>query len=230
MELSKRLAALVNYIPAGSIVADIGTDHAYLPIYLIKQGICPKVIATEIHDGPFEAACLAVSIFNLQRKIDLRKGDGLKVLLPGEAEVLILAGMGGNNIYRLLAAVPEVTQSAFRLILQPMVGAGELRLWLVRQGWRIVDENLVEEKKHLYEVIVTEKGEEKFKNDPVLLEIGPRLIEKKEPLLSTHLKFLIVKYQKIARSLEKSNNLKAKGKLEQIMVKIARLICFLDSL
>lgn len=222
VEINNRLAALVDYIPSGSIVADIGTDHACLPIYLIKTGICPRVIATEIHDGPYEIARLAISIFNLQGKIDLRKGDGLKVLLPGEAKMLVLAGMGGNNIYELLAAVPEVTQVASRLILQPMIKAGELRLWLVNQGWRLVDESLVEEKRRLYQVIVTEKGEEKAKNDPFLLETGPRLVEKKDPLLPIHLKFLITRYQKIVIALEKSNSLEAKNKVEQIVIKIAR--------
>ena len=103
MELAKRLAVAAAYVPAGSVVADIGADHAYLPIYLVKTGRCARVIATELRSGPFQSALRQVAEHKLESNIDLRLGDGLTVLKPAEAGVLVLAGMGGNTIREILA-------------------------------------------------------------------------------------------------------------------------------
>src|SRR5665647_455235 len=134
MELAKRLAAAAKYVTAGSVAVDIGTDHAYLPIFLVETGVCQRVIATELRPGPFHSALQKVTEHKLEHRIDLRLGDGLNVIDPGEADVLVLAGMGGNTIREILAESPGITNKVRKLILQPMADHGDLRAWLVGNG------------------------------------------------------------------------------------------------
>ncbi|MBC7324419.1 MAG: SAM-dependent methyltransferase, partial [Moorella sp. (in: Bacteria)] len=131
MRLPKRLAAIAEFVPPGKVAADIGTDHAYLPVYLVQTGRSPRVIATELNEKPWMRARFWVSSFHLEDKIEVRLGAGLQVLSPGEVQVVVVAGMGQNTIRELLAATPAVLYRLERLILQPMSDAGNLRLWLV---------------------------------------------------------------------------------------------------
>ncbi|MGB9803164.1 tRNA (adenine(22)-N(1))-methyltransferase [Desulfofundulus sp.] len=222
MRLTRRLAAIAACVPPGVVVADIGTDHALLPIYLVEKGICPRVVATELNPGPYRSAIEAVNLQGLDGKIEVRQGDGLHPLLPGEAQVIVLAGMGGNTIRQILADSPEVLAAVRRLILQPMVDAGDLRLWLVGEGWRLVDEMLVEEDGRLYVIVVAERGREKV-SDPYLLEIGPRLVEKKDPLLPAYLSKLMAHYQRILKALARSRSSRAEEKALEISDKMARI-------
>ena len=205
MELSERLAALAAYVPAGSVVADIGTDHAHLPVYLVKAGICRRVIATDVKEGPFRSAGIKIKEHGLDGRIELRLGDGLQVLKPGEADVLVLAGMGGNTIREILAAAPLVLKQCSRLVLQPMVDAGDLRFWLAGNGWKIRDEQLVEEEGRIYVILAAVPGRESTK-DRLYLELGPRLIEKKDPLLVVYLENIMDKYERILTGLSASRS------------------------
>ena len=205
--MSGRISALAEFVPAGCVAADIGTDHARLPAFLVQNGICPRVIATECRPGPLENARRNLSEKGLLDRVDLRLGDGLKVLKPGEASVLVLAGMGGGTIRDILAASGEVTASARVLVLQPMGGAGELRAWLSQNGWRIKDEKLVEEGGRIYAVIAAVPGREEL-SDPLILELGPRLWEKgmSEPLFCRYVKALIDKYSRILKGISLAKN------------------------
>ncbi|MDK2889193.1 MAG: tRNA (adenine22-N1)-methyltransferase [Thermoanaerobacter sp.] len=222
MRLTRRLAAIAAYVPPGVVVADIGTDHALLPIYLVAKGICPKAVATELNAGPYRSARTAVHLQGLDGKIDVRQGDGLRPLLPGEAQVIVLAGLGGNTIREILAAAPEVLAASRRLILQPMADAGDLRLWLAENGWRLVDETLVEDDGRLYVVMVAEPGPERV-TDPFILEIGPRLVEKKHPLLPVYIHKLISECQHILKSLARSNSPRTENKSREIAARLVRL-------
>ncbi|MFA4885384.1 MAG: class I SAM-dependent methyltransferase, partial [Desulfotomaculaceae bacterium] len=177
MGLAKRLAAIASYVPVGSVAADIGTDHAYLPVFLVEEGICARVIATDIKQGPFASALRRIEEAKLTGKIDLRLGNGLDVLKPGEIDVLVLSGIGGNTIREILAVAPHITKTVSRLVLQPMADPGDLRTWLAANGWKISDERLVEDGGKIYIVIMAIPGQEETK-DPFLLELGPRLLEK----------------------------------------------------
>lgn len=213
--LSERLMALSNYVEKGKVVADIGTDHGYLPIYLVQSGICPRVLAADINLGPLEAARKNVMAHCLDTKIELRLGDGLQILKPGEAQVVNIAGMGGNTIANILKAAPGVLAGLERLILQPMGDEGLLRHWLLTNGWKLIDENLVLEDQRLYTIIVCEQGLEQL-YDAVTLEIGPRLLEQRHPLLTILITKLQHKYQSILTGLAKSNNQKTKAKSQSI--------------
>lgn len=222
MALAKRLAALAAHVPAGCTVADIGTDHAYLPVYLVEAGISQKVIATDINPGPLAAAARTVGERRLQDRIVLRRGDGLQPLVPGEAEVLVLAGMGGNTIREILAAAPAVLQYARRLVLQPMADAGDLRVWLAGNGWRIDGEQLVREDSRLYQIIAAAPGRESCA-DRFCLELGPRLIEGRDPLLRVYLEQLAARYERALAGLAAGRNQAAREKAGQLRARLERI-------
>lgn len=203
MELNARLSALIRYVPQGSVVADIGTDHAYVPVYLLLNKISPKVIASDVSEGPLQAAENTVGRYELQDKIVLRQGNGLEVLAPGEAGIIIVSGMGGNSIKKLLGDSFAVAEAASRLILQPMNNEGSLRLWLTGNGWQIEDEVLVRDGGKIYAVIVARRGDE-WEQDDFIIEIGPRLIGNKDPLLKQYLQEIEGHYLKILGGLSKS--------------------------
>jgi len=222
MQLAGRLAALAACVPPGSIVADIGTDHAYLPVFLIEAGISPKVIATDLNPGPLESAARTVAERHLEKSIELRLGNGLKVLKPEEAEVVVLAGMGGNTIREILAAAQDILKNVKRLVMQPMADAGDLRVWLAENGWKIVGEKLVEEEGRIYAIITAEHGRELF-DDKIVLELGPRLIEGKDPLLRTYLGKIIERYERVLAGLAAGKNEAALEKARQITAKLERI-------
>lgn len=220
--ISNRLKVLADYVPCGSIVADIGTDHGYLPVYLILKGISPRAIAADIRRGPLEAARSNVMQYQAAGKIDLRLGNGLQVLAPGEADTIVIAGMGGGTIRNILQASPEVAATARRLILQPMADEKDLRLFLLEHGWTIVDETLLLEDGRLYLALVAERGQEDIK-DPLILEVGPRLLEKKHPLLGELIHRLKEKYCRVLDGLHKSSQQAAREKAGRVREKISQL-------
>jgi len=107
-KLSQRLLTLAQMVPRGARVADIGTDHAFLPCYLVKEKISPYVIGVEVKKGPYKKACFSVNKYNLEEQIELRLGNGLTVLKPGEVNTVVLAGMGGTVVCNILEQSPQV--------------------------------------------------------------------------------------------------------------------------
>ncbi len=153
MHLDKRLAAVAALVRPGSRLADIGTDHAYLPVHLVQTGVCPCAIASDIGAGPLEAARHTVTAAGLTDCISLRLGDGLSTVQTGEVEDIAIAGMGGETMVAILETAPLVKDPALRLILQPMTRGEELRRWLMTNGFTILEEHLVQDKHHLYPVM-----------------------------------------------------------------------------
>lgn len=222
MKLSKRLATIAALVPPGSRLADIGTDHAYLPVYLVTEGIVPFAVAGEVNRGPFVAAGEALARVGLEKAVSLRFGDGLEVLAPGEVDTAVIAGMGGPTIVDILSARPAVTGTVARLILQPMQAAGVVRRWLAANGWRIVAEALVEEDGRLYEVIAAEQGAAD-EYDPILNDIGPLLWERRHPLLKVHLEALLAQARRVAAEMAASSRARASAKYGEYVDKIAAL-------
>lgn len=221
--LGPRLALIASFVPPGARVADIGTDHALLPIHLLRKGLSPRVIAVEKAAGPLRAAQRAVARAGLGSICDLRAGDGLKPLKPGEADVAVMAGMGGQTITAVLDAAPTgVLETINRLILQPMNRASALRRWLYEHGWQLVDEELVEESGRLYEILVAERGAARLPEE-ALLDVGPLLWSKKHPLLRRHLAGLIDNYTKIWEGLKRGRSIEAQAERTRVGVKLERL-------
>ncbi len=154
--LTPRLQCIFDKVK-GEKAADIGTDHAYIPIELIKNGVCKSVLASDIKEGPLKIA--KQNIKNHGFDITTRLGGGLSVLSPGEVDDIIIAGMGGKMILEILKE-NLATASLSRLILQPMNSQYELRKWLVQNGFSIIDEDLAVEGFKVYNIIVADKSQE----------------------------------------------------------------------
>ncbi len=179
IQLSPRLAAVARHVPAGRPFADIGTDHAYLPVHLVQSGRVPRAVAGDVLPGPLQAARATVAAAGLADRIDVRLGSGLTVLAPGEAACVAICGMGGPLIARILAEGPLT--GVERLVLQPMGGEAQLRRWLADNGWRLVAEEVVEDGGRLYPVLVAEPG--RMGLTRMEEEVGPLLLRQGGPLV-----------------------------------------------
>ncbi len=130
-----RLLTVASLVPEGAILADVGTDHAFLPIYLLEQGKIPSAVASDLRDGPCERAKLHIAQHGLSDKITVRKTDGLHGLAAFSPTAITICGMGGELIASILDAAPWVKSPAISLILQPMTKADTLRRYLASHGF-----------------------------------------------------------------------------------------------
>lgn len=170
--LDKRLSAVAVLVRHGSRLADIGTDHAYLPVHLVQAGVCPSAIASDIGAGPLDAARRTVTENGLTSEIALRLGDGLSTVSADEVDDIAIAGMGGETIAAILEAVTYVKDRRLRLILQPMTRAEDLRRWLLHNGFSILEEHLIIDGRHLYPVMAAEYTAAPPSEDEVLIYGG----------------------------------------------------------
>lgn len=183
-KLSVRLETVAKYVPKNSRVADIGSDHAYLPSYLVKNGQITFGIAGEVAKGPFQSAEKNVMAEGLSEMISVRMGDGLEVIQPGDADCITIAGMGGSLIASILESGKDKLAEVNRLILQPNINASAIRNWLVENNWELIAEEIIEEDSKIYEILVAERGEplKPYREVPVEsgLLVGPFLLQRKE--------------------------------------------------
>ncbi len=192
VQLSKRLQTLADCVPIGSRVADIGTDHGYIPIYLVQQGIAQSCIATDINKGPVANAKRQIARYGL-KDIEVRLGPGLSPLQQGEADVLMISGMGGYLIRDILQDALPLVQKSKRLILQPQQDIPVVRRLLHSIGFCIVDECFVEEEGKYYTVLVAEPGRETYTRSWEYV-YGKCLVEKKDP---TFKEWLLLKQKRL---------------------------------
>lgn len=148
--LSERLHMLSRMVTPGNRVADVGCDHGFLSVYLVQKGISPKVIAMDVREGPLAAAEEHVAVRRLGAYIETRLSDGLKELKPEEADTVVCAGMGGRLMKRILTESMDKTMRLKELVLQPQSELQEFREFLRNTGFRIVDEDMVEEDGKFY--------------------------------------------------------------------------------
>lgn len=143
MDLSRRLQAVSSLVTAGSRVADIGTDHAYIPIYLIQKQLVPSAIAMDVNAGPLMRAKEHVRANGLEEKIELRLSDGFRELKPFEADTAVIAGMGGGLVVKILTDCRDVTCSLKECILQPQSEIAKVRTFLLEEGFLFIEEDMV---------------------------------------------------------------------------------------
>ena len=158
LELSPRLQLLADWVPQGVRLADVGTDHAYLPVWLTLHGRVTSAIASDLRKGPLERARETGRTYEAEG-IDYRLGDGLAFIRPEEADTIVIAGMGGENIASILAAAPWTADGQHTLLLSPHTKAEELRLFLMDHGYAIRREALVRDRGTLYPVMEVTAGE-----------------------------------------------------------------------
>ena len=193
MQLSKRLQTVVSMVTPGNRVADIGCDHAYTAIYLVKNNISPYVIAMDVNKGPLDKARDNIKRYGVAEKIIARQSDGMEKLQPGEADTILIAGMGGRLMIRILTGNMGVLYAARELVLQPQSEIHLVRKALKDMGFLIIKESMVKEDGKYY-VILKAKAASSDINDrkcqliePEHFYFGRLLLEEKNPILLEHL-------------------------------------------
>lgn len=222
LKLTNRLKRIADFIEPGETVADIGTDHGFLPIALWESGKSPQVILSDVNQGPLEKAKENIIKYYPGKEFDLRIGNGMQTLEPGEVDVLVIAGMGGLLISDILSDDIEKTRTYKKIILQPRNNQIKLRAWLLENGFTIKDEALVKEGNYICEIIVAEPfGPAILAGlDDITLEISPILFQKKDPLIveliekKIRIEFEI--YRKIKEESEEKNALRMRKAIERI--------------
>lgn len=207
--LSLRLERVAQYVRKNDRIADIGSDHAYLPCALVLNGTIDHAVAGEVVDGPYQSAKFQVAELELENNIDVRFGDGFEVVeLEDELTAIVIAGMGGHLIASILEAGFKAGKLSGkeRLILQPNVGEATLRKWLVEHSYEVIAEDLVEENQKLYEIIVAEKSAQSVRAAKADLQFGFQLKENPSPLFKKKWQGELKKNQYILASLEKSKS------------------------
>ena len=158
IELTPRLQAVADWVPEGAKLADVGTDHAYLPAWLVQNGRVSSAIASDLREGPLGKAGETCRRFGVEG-IDLRLCNGLAEIAPEEADTIVIAGMGGENIAAILEAAPWTADGEHTLILQPMSRVEVLRAFLADHGYAIQREAVVPERGTLYPLMLVTAGE-----------------------------------------------------------------------
>ena len=220
MELSKRLQAVADLVTEGASVADIGTDHGYIPIYLVENEIAEKVIALDINRGPLERARMHIVGHGLKGKIETRLSDGLEKVLPGEVDTMIAAGMGGGLVIKILTEGNVVVDRLNTLILQPQSEIGKVRRFLNDHGFRIVKEDMVEEDGKFYPMMKVIHGE---KEDYTLCEYiyGKRLLERRHSVLKKYLdREMAIKENVFGQLFKHQNSVSAAERMEELKKEI----------
>ena len=181
--LSARLACVASLVPAGARVADIGSDHAYLPAALVLDGKIDFAISGEVVKGPYENAVREIKDHQLEGQVIPRLADGLAAIEPADkVDTITIAGMGGSLIASILEKDKNKLTGIKRLVLQPNVGESQLREWLMNNYYQIMNEKIIEEDNHIYEIIVAEPSVVPFRYSKYELDFGPFLLENKGPV------------------------------------------------
>ena len=199
MELSKRLQFIADHIDRCKTIIDVGTDHGYIPIYSVKNILCEKAIASDINKDPVKKAEMNAALEGVKSSVEVRLGGGLEVINIGDAEAVVIAGMGGNLIRDILEKDIEKTASFKYLILQPAQNPEVLREYLYNNGYEIMEEDLCLDEGIYYELFKVKKinTAEKVSLDPIYYEISPRLLKDKNKLMLSYLESKEEKYSKI---------------------------------
>lgn len=207
-KLSKRLETVSNYIISNSTFADIGSDHAYLPCYAIKNGLAKSAIAGEIVEGPYQSALQQVKEAKLENNISVRKGDGLEVIEANEVDCITIAGMGGGLITSILQKGADRLEGVKRLILQPNIGAHHIRNWCVQNNWELIAEVIIEEDEKIYEILVASKIQtnEFYKLTDASLLLGPFLMKEKNNVFKKKWTEELKQWKTILEKMNKAEN------------------------
>ena len=223
VKISNRLMTAAALVTQGYTLADVGTDHGYIPIYLLQQKKIPAAIAMDINEGPLERAKKHIALYGLQAYIQTRLSDGVAALKPGEVEAVLIAGMGGGLVMHILKDGEKVCQSAKELILQPQSEIEHVREFLREKGYTILAEDMVYEDGKFYPMMkVQYQGEnenaQKASEELKLSDLyGGLLLQNRHPMLKTFLEKEKLIYTDIR------DNLKKQPESEKIRTRLAEV-------
>ena len=218
MRLSERLEALIAQAARdlnGRTVADVGTDHGFVPIRLVESGAASYGIAMDVRKGPLERAKAHIAERGLTGKLETRLSDGLAGLRPGEADTVVIAGMGGELMLRILTEGEHVRGSVRRWILSPQSELARFRHGLEELGLAITEETMVEEDGKFYVILTAEPGQMHY-DEEFRYRYGDRLIEQRSPELSRLLLREEEQYRELIRRLSRAGSPAARERLEAL--------------
>ena len=224
MQLSKRMDRLASMVTEGSSLADVGTDHGYIPIALVQTGKVSRAIAMDINKGPLERAALHIREQHLEDRITTRLSDGMTALKEGEADTVLIAGMGGALTVHILEGGAHCLASVKELILQPQSEIWLVRKWLCEHGYKITDEDIVLDEGKYYPMmkvrppVADTAGEDTEVKcwDTVQLKYGKLLLEKQHPVLREYLEREIRIYQSILEGLKAKDSDRIRQRKEEL--------------
>lgn len=232
MELSKRLTAVAGMVTKGNVVCDVGCDHGYVSIYLVKQGISPKVFAMDVRKGPLSQADEHIRMYGLGDYIETRLSDGVDKLNAGEADTLILAGMGGRLMANIITVGLDKVKALKELILQPQSEIDVFRKFLRENNFEIVEEDMIYEEGKFYplmKAVPLAQGAKVEEPDELNDLYGGLLLKKKHPVLKEYLDYQNGKLTGLLQDLtvaseasQKSRNRIEEVKKELLLNQMAR--------
>lgn len=225
--LSKRLSVVGQEVPQGARLADIGSDHAYLPVALMLAGKIDFAVAGEVVKGPFESAKAQVAKSGLSEKIMVRLADGMAAVQEADAiDTVTIAGMGGTLIAQILARgkVGGQLKGTERLVLQPNVGESQVRLWLLDNDYEIITEHILEENDKRYEIIVAEprKGDKQLSYTQEELFFGPFLMKEKSPVFLAKWQQEAEKVRRVLQQLQQATT-PQEAKVAELTLELQRI-------
>ena len=220
MKLSNRLLTVASFVTEGNVLADVGTDHGYIPIYLLQKEQIPRAIAMDINEGPLQRAKEHIRQFQLENYIETRLSDGVAALKPGEVNSILIAGMGGGLVMHILEEGCEVCRQANELILQPQSELERVRNYLWMNGYVILAEEMVLEDEKFYPMmrvqyqgVVDTVSAENF----LFCRYGKLLLEQKHTVLKEYLMREQRVYSEIRENLSRTGvSEKTKARLFEV--------------
>lgn len=198
MRISKRLLAITEFIEENDKIIDIGCDHALLDIYLKEEMPSVSIIASDIHEGAIKQAKKNIEKHEMEDEIDLRLGDGLKIAEASEYDTIVIAGMGFHTIVDILSESKKL-KNVKKIIVQSNTDVVKLRKAVIKIGYKITKEKLVEDNDIVYTIIEFRPGEEKY--DYKQIYFGPRLMENKDELFKEYYSKKLLKYENLLLQL-----------------------------
>ena len=221
--LSPRLSVALSMLVPCECLADIGSDHGYLITTAVQTGVAKRGVAVEINQLPFEQTQKTIRFHGLTAVVDVRLGDGLGPLQMGEADALCIAGMGGGTIKTILNNGRERLESVVQLVLQPNVDAGELRAFLLGNGYVIVNEELVADGEFIYQVIKAQPGNEQREYNQLELEYGRMNASRNNVLFKQIIARDLNHWESVLRELNKA-------KAESVVARRQQIECWVQAL
>jgi tRNA (adenine22-N1)-methyltransferase len=222
LEISNRLKMVADQVKYSNTIADIGTDHAYVPIYLCESNKIESAIACDVNKGPLEKAEANIKKYQLEKRITTSLGSGLEKIEPKQVDAIVVAGMGGKLIIDILNNKLETVQGLKQMVLQPQLDVDQVREYIHTIGFRIENEEMLIEDNKYYTIISVIPGTEKY-NSKIEYMLGKILIERKDPVLKKYLKMSIDKYKKIINQLTNKNTVSSMQRKEILVEEIKAL-------
>ena len=215
IQISRRLQSVAAFVQEGKRLADVGCDHGYIPIYLLQKKKIEKAIAMDINQGPLMRAKEHIQEWGLENYIDTRLSDGVKALKPNEVQSVVIAGMGGPLMEKILTEGNEVLQTVTELVLQPQSEIGHFRRFLIENGYEITHEEMILEDGKYYPIMRAVHGKAKEQTEAEYL-YGKKLLQNRNPVLKEFLDREQVNAEELLEKLKNSQTPSAKARISEL--------------